>query len=688
MNQLTESEVLVIGAGPAGAVAALALARQGVQVLLVDDEAGAAPCGHYDLLVSGPAAHELETLGVPRPERALEVPALVLRSGTASREIADAGAYACDAEVLREHLRAVAAGAGVVVRRGPVITVSTESGRALAVTPAGTVAADHVVVATGPGGRSAWAGAAPADGVICAGRFTGAGLAGRAVLLMTAPAATRQDDSPACVWAVPGEAGAITVGMARADNRDKADPADLLDLAVGCLAEADPGFRALHRLGPLVSGPLGASFTPAHIARSEHLLIGGAAGLANAFSGESVSYAVQSGLLAAQAIAAHRSSPAAARRMYARLAAGRFVGHLEAAHHAARRYHLAWRLLATAIGSDHPFYAKLRRAVILPAGVAGLTGDDPVPVGLRDRAVTGPFLVACDEITLGTVRDAWPFLARIMATEGDLARHRLRPALLFLGGVLAEGNKPGTDLAALGAAIELATLGALAFFTPPANHGPAQRGQPPDVRGMDWAAVSTVLAGDFLLSQAYRLTAEYVPEVSGSFADWLAELATLRAIGLDSVPGAAAAAVFGALFEFPARIGAHLGGGSPATAAAMRTFGRECGHAFLHAEDILALRQQRTRLDTTLRAMFLSQMSALPAACGDDLAASAGRLLADPVAVATAQAAAADACRGAARRALDVLPELPDPMARRVLRDYAVVISVPSATIGQVPWLT
>ena len=46
----------------------------------------------------------------------------------------------------------------------------------------------------------------------------------------------------------------------------------------------------------------------------------------------------------------------------------------------------------------------------------------------------------------------------------------------------------------------------------------------------------------------------------------------------------------------------------------MREFGRSCGRAFLHAEDLLALRGERTRLDTTRKGMVEVRISAVPEA--------------------------------------------------------------------------
>ena len=168
------------------------------------------------------------------------------------------------------------------------------------------------------------------------------------------------------------------------------------------------------------------------------------------------------------------------------------------------------------------------------------------------------------------IREDWPFLARLAMSGETLGHHRIRPAILFFAAMLAATPVPDIRRATPAAAIELASLGALAFLHPPP---PRSSG-----RGVDWALAATVLSGDFLLAQAARLIAETAPEVSWSFADWLAELADLRATQIApsssdpsssdlARPGRAvtAEAVYASLFEFPARIGAALGGGSAET---------------------------------------------------------------------------------------------------------------------------
>jgi hypothetical protein len=59
---------------------------------------------------------------------------------------------------------------------------------------------------------------------------------------------------------------------------------------------------------------------------------------------------------------------------------------------------------------------------------------------------------------------------------------------------------------------------------------------PSAARGVDWALASTVLAGDFLLSQASDLVARSAPAISWAFADWLAELDVMLRGRFSTIP--------------------------------------------------------------------------------------------------------------------------------------------------------
>jgi hypothetical protein len=475
--------------------------------------------------------------------------------------------------------------------------------------------------------------------------------------------------SPGCAWALPGSDHIITIATASPDASEHHNPARLMTEAVQTLAAASPRFAKLRPAGQLVSSPLNTGFAPSRVAQSRCLLAGDAAGLVNPFTGEGISYAIHSGLLAARAIAAHRDDPERAWRHYRRSLAVTFVGYFETARHASRRYHLAWRILAAGAESDHPFFAKGRRAILMPDGFSGLAAAEQLSLIRAELVLTAPFLVACDEVAISAIRREWPFLARLAVVDENPGKHRLRPAIPFFAALLAEGRAPDPRMATVAAAIELAMLGVLALLgpVPPRSAG----------RGVDWALASTVLAADFLLAQASKLIADSVPWVSWSFSDWLAELAALRAGALDPDIRADPAAVYSSLMEFPARIGAQLGGGTTETVRAMRDFGHHCGLALLHAEDVLALRGERTRLDATLAGMLAGRLSAIPASLGGK-AVTAKALTADPELKARSLAAAIAACRRARRQALTAIKAVPDPRAASILREFIEAVAAPA----------
>jgi menaquinone-9 beta-reductase len=687
-------DVLVLGAGPAGAVTAAALARHGISVLLVD---GGTDAAEHDVLVGARVRRDLGSVGLP--VGALSRPVRVIKlsfGGRPGRSFTDADVAVCGSGKLRTELRRTAAAAGADVGRGWVESIVRvgEGYEALltsadALPAAGaparadtgclTIVSRHVVAATGAaydqpriaaaGGQPGWQGETHAVGTACAQRFAGVTLRGQARLAMTAPEATSGDSPPTCVWALPGGGDLVTVAVARG-NDATADPQALLHAALETLTETDARFAAVIPVGPVVSGPLDAGFTPERVAAAGHLLVGDAAGLVNPFTGEGLTYAVHSGLLAAQAIAERPFDPDAVCRAYADRLAAEFVGHFEAARHATRRYHLTWRVLGAAAKSEHPFFAKTRRAIVLPEGIDGPT--DRLDLAGRDAVLLTPFLVACDEVLISVVRTQWPFLVRLVTEAGAAMYPRLRPAALFFAALVAAGQAPDIRHATVGAAIELAHLGTLAFLGPPPRRPPA--------RGVDWAVTTTVLTGDFLLAQASRLVAESAPDISWSFADWLAEMTALRAGRLDgSPPRVEAGAVFASLFEFPARIGALQSGCPPETVQALRDAGHQCGHAFVHAEDVLALRGERTRLDATLRAMLDGRISAIPESLGE-WPVSARRLAADPGLRSAALTAAATECLAARNRALDAAAAVHGPAAR-VLRRFITGIAAPARPV-------
>ncbi len=659
-------DVAVIGAGPAGCSAATRLAVGGLDVALVSDATRAQP--DVDVLLTSVAVRSLRampglqlaahhaidaiTLRLPaRPPRTIdEVGAFTIRRGA----LTDALFFA--AMSLDVRLRPVAATA--IERAEWGFEISTVERRV-------PLRARHLVIASGGGGLGApplpdGAGArrTPAVATRCAGPSSVD--ATSMEMVFVPPDATALRTTALSIWAVPGPAdGVLTVRVAAVNHDGDEEPDALLAHGLDALRAAAPELGALTPLGGIAAGVLDTGYSRRRLAEADGILVGDAAGLVNPFTGEGLSYALESAELAAAAVLAHPDDPAAAQRAYVRSVDAAFAGNVEASRRAVRRDHLAWRFLSDAAESDHPFLAKGRRAILLPEGLRGITDPLVAPLDAQLRTLAGPFLVSCDEVMISTIRDDWPFLARMAVTGvGIDGAERLRPALLLLGSLLAAGGEFDIRHATLAGALELAMMGATAFL-----------GAAPDVReqrGLDWAQVSIVVGGDFLLGQAARLVATFGPTISWAFAEWLADLATLRAQRLAARPGVPADATSAALYEFPARLGAELAGTDAATVETLRDFGSECGRAFLHADEVLALTGRRTRLDTTLEFLAANRL-ATDGLAPDEAARTAEQVVA-------AQAATTEA----ERRGRAAVEQLPDSPGRELLEAFLTGVCLPA----------
>ena len=436
------ADVLITGAGPAGTVTALTLARHGLRVDLVD-KASAPLNEDFDLLVGAPAVRELSKLGVAGrlPLRSVDV--VDLRSGDGSgHEIPDCGIALCDAGAFREGLLDAAISAGARFVPGIATSVTRRNGM-FHVRIDGTVrTATHLVDATGVSevikNQLDRADTITFPGVACAQRFRGTVHNSRIVLAVAIPPGTNPHDGPVCSWLLPGADGVVTLGAARmGEAAQETVPEDLIGVARRVLASHGVLPQDLCEAGSLCHGPMYTGFAPA-VAETGQMLVGAADGLVNPFTGEGISTAVRSAALAADAISRNRDDAEKALAQYARRAERAFAGYFETTGHAARRYHLTWRVLGAAAESDHPFFVKARRAIMLPDDLTSFLGSDILRLQKRDKAFTGPFLVACDDVAIATVRREWPFIARLLLGSGEPGRFRMRPALLLLAGLQAE----------------------------------------------------------------------------------------------------------------------------------------------------------------------------------------------------------------------------------------------------------
>ncbi|MEO3922848.1 geranylgeranyl reductase family protein [Micromonosporaceae bacterium B7E4] len=311
-------DVAVVGAGPAGASAALAARRAGARVLLLDraDFPRDKACG------DGIAAHALDVLaelGVSDPVSGYRpVPALRLVApggGNVARRL-PRPAYTVPRRVFDARLVAAALAAGAELRRHAVRRIERSDGL---VVLDGTVAARAVVGADGAGSvvrRALGHGANPDGHLALAIRGYAPDAAGPAEQRIVTSAA----HWPGYAWSFPIGDGRANVGYGEVLAGRPLRRTELLDRLAALLPEVDPvavtELRAHHL-------PL-STRRPAP-GRGRIVLAGDALSLVNPFTGEGIFYAVLSGALAGAAAA---TAPHAAADRYAAALRARLGAHL------------------------------------------------------------------------------------------------------------------------------------------------------------------------------------------------------------------------------------------------------------------------------------------------------------------------------------------------------------------------
>ncbi len=332
-------EVLVIGAGPAGSAAAITLARAGRDVVLVDQHAFPRDkiCG--DALI--PDAHAaLRRLGVfdvlqPRMRLSGHVGCIGPRGGRIDvpgalavlprRELDTALCRAAAAAGARMHapLKFVAALEENGVVTGAVLQAGGERRE---------LRARWVLLATG----------AVPQALMAAGmceRQTPSGVALRGYIRNPAMAASidrlevvwHRALRPGYGWIFPYHDGVFNIGVGLADSHDTRRNGRLAKREVNLKQVFDDFVRAYEPARRLVEGgewasplkgaPLRCTLEGSRRARPGLLVTGEAAGSTYSFTGEGIGKAMETGMLAAEALLAHADPVAACAAYEAGLAA-------------------------------------------------------------------------------------------------------------------------------------------------------------------------------------------------------------------------------------------------------------------------------------------------------------------------------------------------------------------------------
>jgi menaquinone-9 beta-reductase len=349
------TDVLVVGAGPAGAAAATVLAVGGHRVVVIDrdDGPGGKPCGE---LVTPRAVAALARLGVTdddlarRFHRITHVRLTTDRNGTSTRwpshdRYPDHG-YVVARDEFDELLMQRAVDAGAMVRRGheavgPIVDRGFVRGAAT-ITSGGahagehgpdhsTVRATYTVVADGANSRfgralgtyrePSWPSALAVRAIYASALHDAAEV--ELVLDLTDRAGTPITGHG---WFFPRGDGTVNVGVAIISTSPSfrvVNPVHLLDRLV-----TEHGARwhlGEQPVQPAAGGriPLGLSVSPT--AGPTYLVVGDAAGAANPMSGAGIEYALETGALAAEVlIDALRSGSSTALQRYPQLLDDRY----------------------------------------------------------------------------------------------------------------------------------------------------------------------------------------------------------------------------------------------------------------------------------------------------------------------------------------------------------------------------
>lgn len=362
--QRETAEILIVGAGPAGAAAAHVLAAHGRDVLLVDrctfprDKV----CG--DALIPD-ALNALRCLGLERRVCAESRPSSSVRvyaprGGYVSADVA----VGCLPRRRLDQLllqAALASGARIAAPYTLMQALEHEGtvvGAAFAARDgddALTVHANFTLLATGAAVR-------PLELFSVAERRSPSALAARIYVRVPHHVASElrhfaisidRAISPGYGWIFPGPENVFNVGVGYFTDSMRSPPStNLRTLLARFLASFAPARHLVSRacsVSDVRGAPLRTALTGAALARSGLLVIGEAAGLTYPFTGEGIGKAIESGIVAGEIVARRSDNSQAARNEVARNYAATIRARFDSRY---RAYRLAQRWLSLPALSD------------------------------------------------------------------------------------------------------------------------------------------------------------------------------------------------------------------------------------------------------------------------------------------------------------------------------------------------
>lgn len=423
---------------------------------------------------------------------------------------------------------------------------------------------------------------------------------------------------PSYGWIFPTSATSANVGVGIMGRTPLDDVRRLSDRFWQDLRTRDPRFADARLTSPLLGAPLRFDFVPERCAAPGLLLVGDAAGLTSPFSGEGISYGLESGRLAARTIdRALRTSPRrpAVEDDYCTLMGHHFAGYFELGRRSARRHLLVWKVLDESFDSERPMFALLRRATLLPEaaneGGEHALLDDLGPLIGRGDPLLRRQLIDIGATLMATVRRDWPFIGRLDMARRNARGIVFRPSLLaLLAARFGDAGLP--SLGRWGVALDLAYLGVMA-------QAGVEEDRPDQTD--NWSNKFALLLGDYLFAHALCEAGQgdavhgdaIMAALETSCRGSLAQLATAGRVDtpLEEARQQLAERIT-PLFVLPFTIGATVAGAAPAVVSALEGYGRALGMLYACGEELLAFTERPVRAMSVLASDLTRRIAGLP----------------------------------------------------------------------------